>query len=79
MDVHNVQKTGNMHYLYLPTAWCKKYGINNYTKITVISNNDESLTLYPLVVEKKKKKLNLIINETDPEIIHKLIVASYIN
>ena len=79
MDVHNVQKTGNMHYLYLPTAWCKKYGINNNTKITVISNNDESLTLYPLVVEKKKKKLNLIINETDPEIIHKLIVASYIN
>jgi len=79
MDVHNIQKTGNMHYIYLPTAWCKKFGISNETKVSVLQNLDGSLTVHPQVVIRKKKHLSLFLREHDPAIIHKLIVACYIN
>ncbi len=79
MDIRNVQKTGNMHYVYMPTAWCKKNKIAADSKVAIEMNNDGSLTIHPQLVEKKSKELKLTINEDDHSIIQKLIIAAYIN
>lgn len=79
MDIHNVQRTGKMHYVYLPTSWCKKHTLSSESKISIEMNSDGSITLYPQVLEKKQKSIKLKLSETDPEIIYKLIVAAYVN
>ena len=62
MDIRNVQKTGNMHYVYMPTAWCKKNKIASDSKVAIEMNNDGSLTIHPQLVEKKSKELKLTID-----------------
>lgn len=79
METRNIQKTGDMHYMYLPTSWCREYKINSKSKVSIIINSDGSLTISPELTEKKPKHLKFDIIENDPEIINKLVVASYIN
>ncbi|PLW79856.1 hypothetical protein C0585_05580 [Candidatus Woesearchaeota archaeon] len=79
MEIRNVQRTGNMHYVYLPTNWCKKHNINSDSKIFLETLSDGKLVLTAESKEKEKKHIELKVNEEDSEIIHKLIVASYIN
>ncbi len=79
MDIRNVQRTGNMHYVYLPTAWCKEHGITSETKVLVETNNDGTLTVFPQVVERKAKHLTLTVREHAEEIIQKLIIACYVS
>ena len=79
MDIRNVQKTGNMHYVYLPTIWCRKYNIKSGSKVTVINNNDGSIRLSPHLTEKKLNHLNIDLAEDDQSIINKMMVAAYIN
>jgi len=79
MDIRNVQKTGNMFYVYLPTIWCRAHGITSKSKISLNTNNDGTLTIHPQITKGKKKNIALDISETDQDIINKLIVACYIN
>jgi phosphate uptake regulator len=79
MEIRNIQRTGDMHYVYLPTSWCRQHNISSNSKISLINNPDGSLVISPQLVEKKPKHLKFNISEYDPEVIHKLIVASYIN
>ena len=79
MDIRNVQRTGDMHYVYLPTSWCKKHNISSDSKVGVMIDADGSLVLSPQIRERKPKSLKLTINETNGEIIHKLLVSCYIN
>lgn len=79
MDIRNIQKTGNMHYVYLPTAWCKKNKISAESKVGLDMNNDGSLTVSPQLIEKKPRELKITVAEDDPDILQKLIIASYIN
>jgi len=79
MDIRNIQKTGKMHYIYLPTAWCKRYGINSDSKVSLEISNDGTITVSPHLKEKKLKQINLTIADTDQELITKLIMACYIN
>ena len=79
MEIRNVQKTGDMHYLYLPTAWCKKHKIGSKSKVSIEQNSDGTITVSPQIPERKPKDLKFSINETDQEAIHKLVVACYIN
>ena len=79
MDIRNIQKTGKMHYIYLPTAWCKRYGINSDSKVSLEISNDGTITVSPQLKEKKLKQINLTIADTDQELITKLIMACYIN
>ncbi len=79
MDIRNVQKTGNMFYVYLPTSWCRKYNIKSNSKVTLLNNNDGSLGVFPHITEKKLSPLNIDLNEDDLFIINKLLVAAYIN
>jgi len=79
MDIRNIQKTGNMHYIYLPTSWCKKHNIDSDSKVAVSSDPNGGLLISPQFSEKKEKHLKLTIDEEDKNLIMKLIVACYIN
>jgi len=79
MDIRNIQKTGDMHYVYLPTAWCREHKIGAKSKVSIEQNNDGSITLSPELTEKKPKHLKFNITEDEPEVIYKLVVASYIS
>lgn len=79
MDIRNIQKTGNMHYIYLPTSWCRKYNISSDTKVSLEVNNDGSISIFPVVKEVEKKTLNITLPEVTPNVLIKLIMACYIN
>ena len=79
MYIRNVQRAGEMHYLYLPKKWCAEQKIGVNSKLTLHTNKDGSLQLFPSLREKGKKHINLNISNTNTNIIHKLIVACYIN
>ncbi len=79
MEVRNIQKTGDMHYLYLPTSWCREHKIGSKSKVSIEQNSEGTLMISPQITEKKPKNLKFNISEDDQEIIHKLVVACYIN
>ncbi|MBS3100627.1 phosphate uptake regulator PhoU [Candidatus Woesearchaeota archaeon] len=79
MEIRNIQRTGDMHYLYLPTSWCREHRIGPKSKVSIEQSSDGSLMISPQITEKKPKHLKLSISEDDQEIIHKLVVACYIN
>ena len=79
MEIRNIQKTGDMHYLYLPTAWCREHGITSKSKVSITHNSDGTLSISPETTEKKPKHLKFTISEDNPEIIHKLVVSCYIH
>src|SRR3989344_2332343 len=79
MEIRNVQKTGDMHYLYLPTSWCREHKIGSKSKVSIEQNSEGTLLISPQITEKKPKNLKFNISEDDQEIIHKLVVACYIN
>src|SRR3989338_327500 len=79
MEVRNIQKTGDMLYLYLPTSWCREHKIGHKSKISIEQNSDGSLIISPHIVERRPKHLKLSIAEDDQDVIHKLVVACYIN
>ena len=77
--IRNIQKTGNMHYMYLPTSWCKRNNISEESTVTVLANDDGSLTVNPGMHEKKHTQIKLTLNEDNQDIIIKLIISCYIN
>jgi|TARA_Y100000310_G_scaffold207441_1_gene207967 antitoxin component of MazEF toxin-antitoxin module len=79
MEIRNIQRTGDMHYVYLPTSWCKEHHISSQSKVSIDFNSDGSMTVSPQIIEKKPKHLRFNISEYEPEVIHRLVVASYIN
>jgi len=68
-----------MHYLYLPTSWCRDHKITSKSKISLEENSDGSLVVSPHITEKKPKHLKFNVSENDDEVLHKLVVACYIN
>ena len=68
-----------MHYVYLPTSWCKKYNINSDTKVSISINNDGSISISPQIKYVEKKSINISLPEATPDILIKLIMACYIN
>ena len=79
MEIRNIQKTGDMHYLYLPTSWCREHKIGSKSKVSIDQSSDGTLSVSPQITERKPKQLKFSISEDDQEVIHKLVVACYIN
>jgi len=79
MDIRNIQRTGNMHYVYLPTRWCKTYKITSDSKVSIEMKDNGTLIIAPEVREQQKKSIELELKETNQEIITMLIMACYIN
>jgi len=74
-----VQKTGDMHYVYLPTSWCKKHSITAQTRLNLKEDNSGALMISLTEAKQNLRGLKLEINEEDQDIINKIIVACYIN
>lgn len=79
MDIRNIQKTGRMYYVYLPTSWCKKHEISASSKVCLEQNSTGSLTISPEITEKKPKSISLSVDDDNIEVLQKLIMACYIN
>jgi phosphate uptake regulator len=79
MDIRKVQKTGDMHYVYLPTSWCKKYTLSSGSMVSLEQSTEGNLIISPSIKEKKLKSLKLKIAEESQNAIQKLMVACYIN
>lgn len=79
MDIRNVQRTGNMFYVYLPTKWVKLHHIAAKSKVSVNQNVDGSLTFFAEIKEKKPKPLHIKLATDNQNVIHKVIVSCYIN
>ncbi len=68
-----------MFYVYLPTSWCKRFGISSASKVYVDFDDKNNLIVSPKISEKKHKHLEFSTVETELEVINKLIVACYLN
>lgn len=79
MDIRNVQRTGSMFYVYLPTSWCKKYNIDGDSKVQLTLSPDGSLVVSPQFQKPEPKRIELDVDESDIEVLNKVIVASYLN
>ncbi len=79
MDLRNVQRTGNMFYVYLPTAWCRKFGITSASELRVTMQSDGSIMFSPVLAEPAPKHIDITLDEKDLDVINKIIVACYIN
>lgn len=79
MDIRNVQKTGSMFYVYLPTNWCKQFNIKAGAKVSTHRRNDGSLAISSDITEKELKTLELKVPQQNQDNINKLIVACYVN
>lgn len=79
MDTHKAQKTGNMYYVYLPSAWCAKHNIKSRSPISLANKSDGTLTLSATPQERSTKKIHLTVASMDQDALIKLIVACYIN
>lgn len=79
MDIRSIQRTGDMRYVYLPTKWCKDQKIDSSSKVMIDLKDDGTLSIIPKIREKKIQKLQLRLESDDIDVLHKLIVACYIN
>jgi phosphate uptake regulator len=79
MDIRNVQKTGNMFYVYMPTSWCKQFNIKAGSKVSTFQNNDGSLSISANLKERELQSLDLQLSKDHQPNINKLIVACYVN
>ncbi len=79
MEVRSIQKTGKMHYLYLPTSWCKRYRISSETKVYLTENNDGTLLISSEKKEQAGKSINLTLPFKYRDSLINLIMACYVN
>lgn len=68
-----------MYYVYLPTEWCRKHHVGQGSKVALEQDPQANLVVMPNERKSKNTKLELNIQETDEEVINKLIVACYVN
>lgn len=78
-DIRNIQKTGNMFYVYLPTSWCKKFNISSDSQVQVEMTSEGKLMISSSMEDKKPKHIELNVDETDTHILNKIIVACYLS
>ena len=75
MEFRNVQRTGKMHYIYLPTTWCKKHRISSDTKVIVTETND-GLLISPESLTPKGKAIDLTLPAKHKDTLINVIMAS---
>lgn len=78
-EIRKIQKTGNMHYIYLPTSWCKQNKISTKSNVSLEQGEKGELTIYPQIITKTEKDIQLNIRTSDLEVIDKILMACYIN
>jgi len=79
MKTRNVQKTGNMYYVYLPSKWCRDKKITVGSQIEMNTDSSGNLTIYSKYSERPEKNLKISVKEDDFYVLSKLVMACFLN
>ena len=74
-----VQRTGNMHYIYLPSQWCRDKGIQEGSRVDVYPDSSGDLTVSAQRKQHSEQHLAIELKEDDPFILSKLVVSCFTN
>lgn len=78
MKLRNVQKTGNMHYIYLPSKWCRQKNITLGSRLEVDVDSSGNLVL-STKAKSVEKNIKVTLNEDDLDIISKVVMGCFLN
>ena len=59
MEIRKVQRTGDMHYVYMPTNWCKKHQITSKSQVNLKESPSGALIISPTETKAILKDLNI--------------------
>ncbi|MDO8480799.1 MAG: hypothetical protein Q7S65_03180 [Nanoarchaeota archaeon] len=79
MEIRNIQKTGKMHYVYLPTEWCRKHKITSDTKVGLTQMNDGTILISPQLQGRKHNSVELALPAKYTDTLMNAIMACYVN
>lgn len=79
MEIRSIQRTGKMHYVYLPTSWCKQNKITSDTKVTLEPGPKNSLIVSPDLQTKTQPTIDLTLPAKYKDVLINLIMACYVN
>jgi phosphate uptake regulator len=79
MESRKIQRSGTTHYVYLPASWCREHNITTNSTVFLERSSKGDLIIEPKKDEKSLPKLSFELHHTSPEVINKMIIASYIN
>ncbi len=79
MESRKIQKSGTTYYVYLPASWCREHKITTNSIVYLEKSSKGDLVIEPKKTESNLTSLKIELEETTPEVINKMIIASYIN
>ncbi|MBN1503309.1 hypothetical protein JW930_07255 [Candidatus Woesearchaeota archaeon] len=79
MDTRKIQRSGATYYVYLPASWCRENKITTKSKVRLSRSSSGGLVINTDSKRPELPSLSLELEETTPEVINKITVASYIN
>lgn len=79
MESRKIQKSGTTYYVYLPASWCREHKITTNSVVYLEKSSKGDLVIEPKKTESNLTSLKIELEETTPEVINKMIIASYIN
>ncbi|MCM2325754.1 MAG: hypothetical protein NDI94_04770 [Candidatus Woesearchaeota archaeon] len=79
MESRKIQKSGTTYYLYLPASWCREHKITTNSVVYLDKSSKGDLVVEPKKTETNLSSLTIDLEDTSPEVINKMIIASYIN
>jgi phosphate uptake regulator len=79
MESRKIQRSGTTNYLYLPAAWCREHKITTDSIVYLEKSSKGDLVVQPKKTESSLSSLKLDLSDNSPEVINKMIIASYIN
>ena len=79
MEIRNIQKTGKMHYVYLPTDWCRKHKITSDIKVGLTEMNDGTILISPQLQGKQHNVVDIALPPKYTDTLMNAIMACYVN
>jgi phosphate uptake regulator len=79
MESRKIQRSGTTNYLYLPASWCREHKITAESIVYLERSSKGDLVIQPKKTESSLASLKLDLSDNSPEVINKMIIASYIN
>jgi phosphate uptake regulator len=79
METRKIQRSGTTYYLYLPASWCREHKITTNSTVYLEKSSKGNLVVEPKKTEASLSSLKFELEESSPEVINKMILASYIN
>jgi phosphate uptake regulator len=79
MESRKIQRSGTTNYLYLPASWCREHKITTDSTVYLNRASNGDLQVTPKKTESNLSSLKIALPDNSPEVINKMLIASYIN